>query len=178
MIILSIYGLIVNVLLVVFFIYGYKVIINQRAKIESLNKEINDSRKQPTKQNTDPRRNFRVEISHLPCEVTFIEIENDKMKNLENSKITAILENVSSTGLKFDSKYNFPVKYKIKIRVKFELKEELFSFKGYIVRKEEHVKNKMNSYGIQFIETGMKDQQQLIVKLNQIEAERRKKKIS
>lgn len=175
---LLIYVLALSVFLGLVCIYGCKLVDNQRGKITSLKKEINDLKKQPAVQKNNLRGDFRIEISHLPCEVTFLGIENEKMKKLENNKIATTIENISSTGLKLDSKHNLPVKYKIKIRVEFELKDDLFSFKGYIVRKEEHVKSKMISYGIQFFEATTKEQQKLIVKLHQIEAERRQMKIS
>ncbi|MBP1948472.1 PilZ domain-containing protein [Virgibacillus litoralis] len=175
---LLIYVLALSVFLGLVCIYGCKIVDNQRGKIASLKKEINDLKKQPAVQKNNLRGDFRIEISQLPCEVTFLRIENEKMKKLENNKIATTIENISSTGLKLDSEYNLPVKYKIKIRVEFELKDDLFSFNGYIVRKEEHVKSKMISYGIQFFEATTKEQQKLIVKLHQIEAERRQRKIS
>lgn len=55
--------------------------------------------------------------------------------------------------MKFVCDYDLPVRQNITIQVFLKIKDEKFSIKGKMIRKEEHLKNNYIAYGIRFIET-------------------------
>ena len=121
------------------------------------------------------RKDFRLEIFNESAVVTLISCDDKKFNKIIGKKFTGYISNLSVSGLKLLSEYNLPIKCRFKVRVEFTLNKTPFIIHAYLLRKEEHIKENLISYGFQFIEMDRKVKEMLTVILHKIEAERRKK---
>ncbi|MFD1021062.1 PilZ domain-containing protein [Thalassobacillus hwangdonensis] len=172
------YGLVVSLLMLFLLLKGNRLFVKKKKEIVELQKQLQTIKKELMPVKAGTRRNFRLEVPQIPCTIEFVDVEEESLKRLTNRKITSHIEDISTSGLKITSPYNLPIKSKLKIKVVFELNNETFEQFGLLVRKEEHIHQKMNQYGVQFINVSMKQQQSIILQLNKIQAERRQKRIS
>lgn len=142
------------------------------------NKEVSSPNIQENKNTSlfsNSREYFRVSLINQVCNVKFIYFECHKLDRLKNKTFYAAIENVSIGGIKLNTKYNLPVNKSILVQVTFSLKEENFSFKGEIVRKEELNHSELIGYGVHFIEVSEDKKIALQRVLNQIIVERKRK---
>ncbi|MRH43895.1 hypothetical protein GH741_14730 [Aquibacillus halophilus] len=170
-------AIIMIVLTVVFF--RKKLIAQQQLTSSSSDSSLKNQEKKDEKLpnffGKNRREHFRVPLSDQTCLVEFIDFENEKLNNLKNKKFNASIENISLGGMKVDCTYNFPVRQKISILIRFSLKDEDFSLKGEILRKEEHNHLDSISYGIRFKGISEINQDKLCAILNQVIFEKNKK---
>lgn len=152
-----------------------KRIKSQHNQILKLKKKKTDEANKTENIISNRRKNFRLPIHLDDCTLEFWEFENKQLERLKNKKINTTIENISAQGLKVVAEYNLPVKNSIIVNITFKLFEQEFSFKGEIVRKEEHRKENHIAYGVHFIEVNDQDEQQLIKTLNYVLTERKKK---
>ncbi|WP_141433827.1 PilZ domain-containing protein [Bacillus sp. 03113] len=131
-------------------------------------KEISSYKSQQN-QFQDQRSSFRVNVNQIYCTITFYHFGNIKLQNLKNKKINGYIENISLTGLKILSDYELPVRHDISILISFKLKDFVFNLKGKIVRREDHLENKLVAYGIHFLEMVPNQQKHLNIILNRLQ---------
>ncbi|CAH0121368.1 hypothetical protein PAE9249_03896 [Paenibacillus sp. CECT 9249] len=118
------------------------------------------------------RKAFRVKLLEHKCTIEFVNFGDPALEKLLHRKSEGIVKDVSRTGVKLVCPFDLPVRKDITLILQFMIHEEEFTFKGKVVRKEEH--SEEITYGIRFIEVNVKDQQRLIQVLQQLELERRK----
>ncbi|HAM81692.1 PilZ domain-containing protein [Ornithinibacillus bavariensis] len=128
----------------------------------------------PTFTGINLRENFRVNLDDVPCFVEFLDIENEAL----NPKFfNGVLKNISVGGVKVVGEFEYPIEEEIRIKLRFSLKDSMFIVKGRIVRKELYPDRDRFGYGVQFTNLFDEDRELLYQLLNQIMAERRKKRI-
>lgn len=114
------------------------------------------------------RKCFRVEVDNIYCIIKFIDFANSKLNKLKNRTINGYIENISLSGLKIVSDYELPVRSDIRITISFKLEDYVFTMKGKIVRREDHIENKYVGYGVEFLELLPNQRKQLNMLLNKI----------
>ena len=62
-----------------------------------------------------------------------------KLQKLEDKTIDGYIEDISLTGIKFVSNYELPIRSDIRITTSFQLDQFVFSIKGKIVRRQDHL---------------------------------------
>lgn len=148
-------------------------------KISKLEKQIKDSVKKNEQEKTNSnhrRKDFRLNIFNesVEVEVTLLSCDDEKFKQILGKKFTGKIIDISVSGLKIVSKYNFPIKGRFKVRTEFSLNKIPFKINAYLLRKEEHLKEKLISYGLQFVEMDRKTKEELTIILHKLESKRRK----
>lgn len=120
------------------------------------------------------RSHFRVLVQDVKCMVKLVELENKKLKQLANKVFLGQIDNLSASGLKLMCDFDFPIQEKIIVELTFEIKDEIFTVKGEVIRKEEYRDKKYtHGYGIKFIQLREQDQTNLSKQLNRILIEKR-----
>ncbi|UFU00156.1 PilZ domain-containing protein [Radiobacillus kanasensis] len=121
------------------------------------------------------RENFRIELWDKVCEVHFLDFDNGQLSSLKYKNFDASLDNISLGGLKFVCAYNLPVNRDIIVEIRFTIKQNYFSLKGEILRKEEHKGKEVESirYGVKFLELSAEDKERLHFVLNQLMLEKK-----
>ncbi|WP_249310469.1 PilZ domain-containing protein [Bacillus sp. FJAT-49736] len=112
------------------------------------------------------RKNFRVEVDNLYCIIKFNHFGNPKYEKLKDKTIEGYIEDISLSGMKFSSDYELPVRSDINILISFQLDHLVFSVKGKIVRRQDHLNNENVTYGIEFAELLPNQEKQLSSWLN------------
>ncbi|TFB25116.1 PilZ domain-containing protein [Filobacillus milosensis] len=168
-------------LIIIFFllIIVYRLIKdtkNKHQEINSLKKRLENTSSKPlsaTQFLKAQRKNFRIKVYNVPIELTITKCDNPKLQKLIGKKINGDIEDISLSGLKFISEFSLPIKVKFETDIMFFLKNEQFKITALLVRKEEHIKEKLISYGIQFEKMSYKQEKQLAVSLHKVETERK-----
>lgn len=107
------------------------------------------------------RQSLRVACKTPICTQISIVKVNNKMVTTRTG--TICVEDISSRGLKFMYNLNLPVSDIIVIEFKLTIEEEITSFGGHIVRKEE-LNDGIYRYGVQFINY-VAENEKFIIKL-------------
>jgi hypothetical protein len=132
-------------------------------------KKLSDSQVQ-----VNHRKSFRLQVGSQSCTLQLIEFGDEKLEKLKNKKVTGYIQDISATGLKFVTEYNLPIRKKISVNLNFEMKDQLFTLKADIVRKEEQMDHNNVVYGIKFNNDEI-NESKLVSLLNQIQLEQRRK---
>lgn len=107
------------------------------------------------------RQSLRVACKTPICtQISIVKVNN---KIVTTRTGTICVEDISSHGLKFLYNLNLPVSDIIVIEFKLTIEEEITSFGGHIVRKEE-LNDGLYRYGVQFINY-VAENEQFIIKL-------------
>lgn len=114
-----------------------------------------------TRTSKNKRRTFRVKANHIYCIVKFEHFGDPKLQKLEDKTIDGYIEDISLTGMKFVSNYELPVRSDIRITTSFQLDQFVFSLKGKIVRRQDHLNFENVIYGIEFNDLLPNQQKQL-----------------
>lgn len=123
---------------------------------------------------TYTRKFFRVDVPDIECNFEFAYIGGQSFNLLKNKKGVGKIKDISAGGIKMICDYDIPLRTEVIINIEFELKNEPFSLKAQILRKEEHYNLPYFVYGMQFVDMNLKDEERLLFILNQIEIEQRK----
>ncbi|MCQ6278573.1 PilZ domain-containing protein [Bacillus sp. EB600] len=116
---------------------------------------------QPNGTQKNKRKNFRVKANDIYCIVKFDHFGDPKLQKLKDKTIEGYIEDISLTGMKFVSNYELPVRSDIRITTSFQLDQFVFSLKGKIVRRQDHLKFENVIYGIEFTDLLPNQQKQL-----------------
>lgn len=155
----------------------YRSIRKKDLEIKLLQGSIEDSKKQNVSKKTiykNRRQDFRLELYNVSAEITILSSEDKRFNQILGKKFTGMIKDLSASGLKLLSEYNLPVKGKFKVKIEFSINQNNFVLHAFLLRKEEHLKENLISYGFQFVEMNRKTKEELIINLHKLEAERRK----
>jgi c-di-GMP-binding flagellar brake protein YcgR len=167
-------SLVLALLLLVIFISGKKQLRKKELENEELTQALEELQQKIAQQN---RKTFRLDILEENCEFEVLEMEEDDAGDLKDKPMTGKIKDISITGLRLSCTHDLPVRKHIAVRIDFTLKEEDFSLKGKLVRKDEHQDSSTVMYGVQFVEMRHKDEERLLAVQRNIEIERHKKSI-
>lgn len=167
------------IFLLILFIRDERKLVKQGHLIETLNKN-NKSLKNELNivKKTSPiekRNSYRINLPKIESTFTLMEFGNSSIGKLKNRNFNGVIEDLSIGGLKFLTSFEFPVKYNIIIKINFTFYGELFDLKGKIMRKEDYIKGKSISYGVQFVDLSVKDITRLNLAIHNFQVENRGK---
>lgn len=161
-------------LLLLFFLYRKKL-QKKDDEIKQLTHDLEDLQQKINQQ--QKRKTFRLDILDADCEFTLLKMENEDLEDIKDKLFTGKVKDISITGLKLASVNDFPVRKHITVQLDFTIREETFSLKGKLVRKEEQQDNRYVCYGVKFVEMRIKDEEKLFTIQRHIEIERHKKSV-
>jgi hypothetical protein len=167
------------IFLLILFIRDERKLVKQGHLIETLNKnnktlknELNIVKKTCP---IEKRNSYRINLSKIESTFSLMDFGNDSLGKLKNRNFNGVIEDLSIGGLKFLTSFEFPVKYNIIIKINFTFYGEVFDLKGKIMRREDHIKGKSISYGVQFVDLTVKDITRLNLAINNYQVENRDK---
>ncbi|MEH7236740.1 PilZ domain-containing protein [Bacillus sp. JJ1562] len=170
---------IILVFLLILFIRDERRLVKQAHIIETLNKNNKSLKNQLLKVNkfkpVNKRHSYRIELPGIDSKFTLIDIGNNSLGALKNRSFNGMINDISVGGLKFHSPYEFPVKYNIIIKINFTFQGEEFDLRGKIIRREDHIKGKSVSYGVEFVDLSVNDTKRLNVTLHNYQVTQRNK---
>lgn len=114
----------------------------------------------------EKRDSYRIGLPGIECTFTLIDFSNNSLGALKNRSFNGMINDISIGGLKFHSSYEFPVKHNIIMKMNFTFHGEVFELKGKIIRREDHIKGKSVSYGVQFVDLSENDIKRLNVTIH------------
>lgn len=158
-------------ILLLIYLFFKRQVSRKDSQINELLKSLSDQ--QAKLKDEEKRQAFRMKLLEQKCALEFVDFGDESLEKLKHRKVEGQIKDISRTGIKLICEFDLPVRKQITLQLNFVLQDEDFSFKGKIVRKEE----KLNdiTYGIEFIEVGEKEQQQLFKVLQTMEIERKGK---
>lgn len=170
---------IIFIFLLILFIKDERKLVKQGHLIETLNKnnktlknELNIVKKTSP---IEKRNSYRINLSKIESTFSLMDFGNDSLGKLKNRNFNGVIEDLSIGGLKFLTSFEFPVKYNIIIKINFTFYGEVFDLKGKIMRREDHIKGKSISYGVQFVDLTVKDITRLNFAIHNYQVENRDK---
>lgn len=167
------------VCLLLLFIRNERRLVKQSVLIKSLhntNKSLKSQLKKIKKfMPVDKRNTFRIVLPGIESTFTLVDFGNHSLSALKNKTFNGIINDISIGGLKFHSPYEFPIKSNILIKMHFIFQGEEFELKGKIIRREDHIKGKSVTYGVQFVDLSVNDIKRLNVSLHNYQVSQRKK---
>lgn len=115
----------------------------------------------PLKTYKDKRNCVRVPVNNIYCIAKFDHFGDPKLQKLNDKTIDGHIEDISLSGLKFVSNFELPVRSDIRTTISFHLGEFVFSIKGKIIRRQDHLNFENVIYGVEFTEMLPNQQKQL-----------------
>lgn len=132
-----------------------------RTEAKTLAKTINEPNRKQLKTFSDKRRCFRVQTNDIYCILKFDDFGDPKLQKLKNKTIDGYIEDISLSGIKVVSNYELPIRSDIRITTSFQLDQFVFSLKGKIIRRQDHLNVENVIYGIEFYDLQPNQQKQL-----------------
>lgn len=167
------------IFLLILFVRGERRLLKQNQLIESLEKNNKSLKNQLVKVDkfkpVNKRHSYRIELPGIESTFTLIDISNNSLGALKNKSFNGMINDISIGGLKFHSPYEFPVKYNIIMKINFIFHGEEFELIGKIIRREDHIKGKSVSYGVEFVGLSINDIKRLNVSLHNYQVSQRNK---
>jgi len=167
------------VFLLILFIRDERRLVKQTHIIETLHKNNKSLKNQLGKvkkfKPVEKRNSYRIELPGIESTFTLIDFGDTSLRALKDKSFNGIVNDISIGGLKFHSSYEFPVKYNILMKINFTFQGEEFDLKGKIIRREDHIKGKSVSYGVQFVDLSVNDIKRLNIALHNYQVKQRNK---
>lgn len=166
------------VLVLIILFFAFLLLMDER-RLRKKNKEIERLRaffekEEDQAQSVNRRDFFRVEMSGESCRLEVLDAGDPTLDAIKNKRGEAQLLDISVTGAKINCRYDLPVRKKVLVQLHVTLREETFSFKGVLLRKEQQLDQSRVVYGIEYVDPDREDQKRLNVILNRIKIERHK----
>ncbi|MFD2637672.1 PilZ domain-containing protein [Piscibacillus salipiscarius] len=119
------------------------------------------------------RGDYRVNVHHEPIELTFLHSQHQNLNKLAGKKMHGYIKDISISGIKIVSEYNLPISSNILVESYFSINGEEFNIRALLLRKEEHIKESLITYGLHFEDLNYEIEKRLAVCLHKLEASRR-----
>lgn len=165
------------ILLLILFIRDERKLVKQGHLIETLNKnnktlknELNIVKKTSP---IEKRNAYRIKLPNIESTFTLMEFDKNSLGKLKNRNFNGVIEDISIGGVKFLTSFEFPVKYNIILKINFTFYGEVFDLKGKIMRREDYIKGKSISYGVQFVDLSVNDITRLNLAIHNYQIENR-----
>jgi hypothetical protein len=147
--------------------------LKQESQIKIMDKTIEGLKRKL--EETNNRKNYRVDIPITKCEFEFIQSENDQPTAIERMK--GLVRDISVTGLRFECNDDFSVREKWIIKLFLVFHDKPIEIIGRVTRKDETFGKPLISYGLEFMKTNFTKDEDLFRLVREFEVVKRKKKI-
>jgi hypothetical protein len=160
---IEVFVLILVTLLAISLVFNVASIVESRKK-QRTNKKTKSlkTEKIVEKPITNRRKSFRINFmeENKKCHVNVFKIGNEVVEDSIEGE--GRLVDISGTGMRLLLEHDLPIRKVVEIEMDFELEKEKFYLKGQLLRKIESFKDKQITYGVEFKNMQVTDENRLI----------------